>query len=226
MKSGENKSREYALTRAKKPEAISSQQGVVLFFTLIALVVMSLAALALVRSVDTGSMIAGNLAFKQAATTAAEAGVEAAINYLDGVQQANLAKNVFTDPTHSFNNDNPAEGYYSSLDPKLSLTVAGGLKWIDWTNDLDNKFVGVDKGDNSVRYVIQRLCMNPNVIATNAKCLYTADAKVTGSKAVPLPSEICNSVDCPLFGESPQYIVTVRVAGPRGTVSYVQNFVY
>ena len=52
------------------------QQGVVSFIALVALVVMSLAAVALIRSVDTATLIAGNLAFKQAATASADAGVE------------------------------------------------------------------------------------------------------------------------------------------------------
>ena len=43
-----------------------TQRGLVLFFALIALVAMSLAALALVRSVDTSTLISGNLAFRQA----------------------------------------------------------------------------------------------------------------------------------------------------------------
>ena len=42
------------------------QRGVVLFVALIGMVVLSLAAVALLRSVDSGTSIAGNLAFKQA----------------------------------------------------------------------------------------------------------------------------------------------------------------
>ena len=50
------------------------QKGLVLFLALIALVAMSLAAAALVRSVDSGILAAGNLAFKQAAIMSAETG--------------------------------------------------------------------------------------------------------------------------------------------------------
>ena len=53
-----------------------SQHGIVLFTVLIALVVLSLASVALVRSIDTGVTIAGNLAFRQAATQAADAGTD------------------------------------------------------------------------------------------------------------------------------------------------------
>ena len=65
---------------------IKQQRGVVLFLALIALVIMSLAAVALIRSVDTNTLIAGNLSFKQAATTSADAGTEAAIAMLIGMR--------------------------------------------------------------------------------------------------------------------------------------------
>ena len=55
------------LDTLKKYSVAKSQKGVVLFFALIALVAMSLAAAALVRSVDSGVLVAGNLAFKQSA---------------------------------------------------------------------------------------------------------------------------------------------------------------
>ena len=45
-----------------EPSFRTAQRGVVLFFALIALVAMSLAAVALIRSVDTSTIIAGNLA--------------------------------------------------------------------------------------------------------------------------------------------------------------------
>jgi Tfp pilus assembly protein PilX len=68
------------------------QRGVVLFFALISLLAIMLAAVALIRSVDTSTMIAGNLAFKQAATTSGDAGTEAAINWLTTMQAANIAR--------------------------------------------------------------------------------------------------------------------------------------
>ena len=55
-----------------------AQQGVVLFIALIILVAMTLAGIALMRSVDTNVLIAGNLAFRQANTMYADTGVEAA----------------------------------------------------------------------------------------------------------------------------------------------------
>src|SRR4051812_42847814 len=62
------------------------QAGVVLIIALVVLVAMTLAAVALVRSVDTNNVIAGNLAFQQAATHSADTGIEAAITWLQANQ--------------------------------------------------------------------------------------------------------------------------------------------
>ena len=76
----------------------NTQQGVVLFFALIALVVMSLAAVALIRSVDTNSLIAGNLSFKQSSMLSADTGVETAITWVTnnaGLLEANSEANGY-----------------------------------------------------------------------------------------------------------------------------------
>jgi len=54
-----------------------AQRGVVLFIALIVLVAMSLAGIALIRNVDSGQVIAGNLAFRQAAMHVGDIGIEA-----------------------------------------------------------------------------------------------------------------------------------------------------
>jgi len=48
------------------------EQGVILFVALIVLVAMSLAGIALMRSVDTSVLVAGNLAYRQGATSVAD----------------------------------------------------------------------------------------------------------------------------------------------------------
>ncbi len=58
------------------------QKGVVLLITLIMLVAMTLAAIALMRSVDTSNLVAGNMAFEQSSLNVADLGTEQAITYL------------------------------------------------------------------------------------------------------------------------------------------------
>lgn len=202
--------------RAKK------QRGVVLFFTLVALLAMSLAAVALIRSVDTSTMIAGNLAFKQSATSSGDAGIEAAVNWLATIQTANLTINVLNDATHPFNVDNLPAGYYSSLNSALSLTDGTGVQW----DNNDSVLVGTDGSGNTVRYVIQRVCRTANQPINAAGCLFSGAIQDNNGQNIPLPQEVCQGAGCPVAGQTPQIRITSRTTGPKNTVSYVQAFVY
>ena len=64
--------------------AARSQRGTILFIALIVLVAMSLAGIALMRSVDTNVLIAANLAFRQGATAGGDWGVEDARAWISG----------------------------------------------------------------------------------------------------------------------------------------------
>jgi len=66
--------------RPSKPSR--RQRGVVLFIALIVMVAMSLAAIALIRSVDTTNAIVGNLAFRLASILPANASIEQAASAL------------------------------------------------------------------------------------------------------------------------------------------------
>lgn len=203
------------------------QRGVVLFFALIALVAIMLAAVALIRSVDTSMIIAGNLAFKQAATTSADAGTEAAMNWLTVTQAANTAKNVLIDPAHAFNIDDPASGYYSSTDPALNLFA--NAVW----DAIDTAAIPpiTDTSGNTIQYVIQRACRNANVqIAPAAPnpphCLFSGAVQNTSGQNIPLPQDVCTGPGCPVAGQTVMIRITSRVKGPKNTLSYVQAFVY
>lgn len=196
------------------------QRGLVLFFALIALLVLSLAAVALIRSVDTSTIIAGNLAFKQSATTSGDAGVESAINWLRAADAANVALNVLNNPAHAFNVTNAASGYYSNADPALSLFADATWNAITAIPEV------TDNSGNRIRYIIQRMCRNANTPIQTADCLFSGAIVDTGGQNIPLPQEICSGDGCPVAGQSPQIRITARTQGPKNTVSYVQAFVY
>jgi Tfp pilus assembly protein PilX len=206
------------------PARLEKQRGVALFFALICLVAIMLAAVVLVRSVDTSTMIAGNLAFQQSATRSGDGGTEAAIAWLATTDAANSAKNVLTDPTHAFNVNNAAAGYYASLDPAKSLTASSGTRFV-WDNT-DSVLLATDSSGNTVRYIIQRMCRTPAVAVKDANCLFSGAALDNNKQNIPLPQEICNGPGCPVAGQTPQIRITSRVTGPKNTLSYVQAFVY
>jgi len=207
----------------------TKQRGVVLFFALVSLLAIMLAAVALIRSVDTSTLIAGNLAFKQAATASGDAGTEAAIGWLAAVQAANPPGTVLMNlPTiHPFNVTNAASGYYSNTNPALNLFA--DAVW----DAIDTAAVPpiIDTSGNTIQYVIQRACRNENVaIATIAPnpphCLFSGAVQDTNGQNVPLPQDVCSGPGCPQAGQSTMLRITSRVRGPKNTRSYVQAFVY
>ncbi|MBU1689584.1 MAG: hypothetical protein KJ958_05010 [Gammaproteobacteria bacterium] len=207
------------------------QRGVVLFFSLIALLVLSLAAVALIRSVDTSTLIAGNLAFKQSTTTSGDAGVEAAITWLTATQAANSALNVLNSTAHAFNNDNTAAGYYSSVhdNPLLPNNTANPAYlnlFADATWNVSTIPEITDSSGNKIRYIIQRMCRNANVTVQNADCLFSGATADKNGQNIPLPQDICTGAGCPAAGSNPQTRITARATGPKNTFSYVQAFVF
>jgi type IV pilus assembly protein PilX len=172
------------------------QRGVVLFIALIVLVAMTMAGIAIMRSVDTGNLISGNFAFKQGTLQAGDYGVNAAVTYL--VAQAN---------TGQLNNSNPGNGY-----------TAVATEPADWTADAswaNSVTVGTDATGNTVQYVINRLCESggpPNQV----NC---AKMQKTGGEAGNSQGYFGGQ-----FTNQPMvfYRVTTRVTGPRGSASIIQ----
>ncbi|HXF66769.1 MAG TPA: hypothetical protein VNK67_08760 [Burkholderiales bacterium] len=195
------------MIRKSKPANRGRQRGAVLFIALIVLVAMTLAGIAIMRSVDTATLIAGNLAFKQGTIQSSDNGIEQAYQWL----LANRATLV---------NDNPAQGYFSSQ----SLP-----NWNDpaqWTNAVT---VGTDAGGNTVSYVIHRMCTCPNT-PYNGSCGGVANqcALTTPPTTPPPPAQGDSfAVGAPGYLQDPQvyYRITVRTVGPRNTTSYVQAMV-
>jgi Tfp pilus assembly protein PilX len=197
---------------------------VVLIIALIALVAMTLAGIAMVRSVDTGNLVAGNLAFKQGATLAGDSGIEAAITWLSGV--AGTANSY---------NDGSANGYYATSQDNLDLTSRDSSKaWVDWDfNNCGGASVPAcitpaapvsATGGNTVTYIIHRLCLAPG--DPNAAGNSCANYQASGSTS-PQKGEIKQGEDRrfePLPVE--YYRVTARVVGPRNTVSYVETILH
>lgn len=192
------------------------QHGLVLFFALIALVAMSLAAVALIRSVDTNTMISGNLAFRQAATTTADTGIEAAINTLTARNNASSV-DPFMDPSHPLNVTNAAIGYYSNID--LTLDLFAESTWVDGVSSPETTDPNTG---NRIRFIIQRMCRNANQVASRSNCLFSGEPEDKSAK------NICGSEGCELKSEEspPQYRVTVRAAGPRNTFSFIQAMIF
>lgn len=187
----------------------AQQRGIVLIVALVVLVAITVAGMAMIRSVDTATLVAGNLAFQQAATHAADKGVEQAIAMLKVKgTEASLASS------------DPSNGYFATL--SAADSPAAGQSWqAFWQATLaaSARDGGEDQFGNHIYYVVHR------------QCAFAAPPQSGGCVASPAVMEERDNDQG--VGPAPKirvptavyYRITVRVTGPRRTESYVQSYV-
>ena len=199
------------IIRTNYPQSPASRQsGVSLFIALIVLVAMTLAAISLIRSVDTSTVIAGNLAFKQSTTSSADIALNNASDW------------IFASTSTALESNSAANGYYATstgLDLMADATWAAGVSALASGTGITS---GVDSGGNEIRFVVQRMCSSTGV-ATTGNCLFGAASTQSSSQAV---KDATQAGGTTTLTASPLYRITARVSGPRNTVSYVQGFLY
>ena len=221
------------------------QRGVSLLFALLTLVALMLSTLALVRSVDTGALMVGNVGFKQDATAAADQAARAAIDWLtankNSLNVGSEASNATPNGYYANNQEFLADGVTAR--PPVDATgqqIAGNSRrLIDWDRDscrgaVPGSFTdctivpvnGTDVGDNTVRYVIFRMCSKAGDYSTDSSIQC---AKHTGTGEVAAEdhgdlSYVGRAVDS--ASATPYFRILVRVAGARNTVSFTETLVH
>lgn len=189
------------------------QRGMVLVVALIVLVLVTLGALAVMRSVDTTTLLTGNLAFQQASLRASDTGVEAAITML----QTKAASVGSVD----LNSNDSSNGYFATL--QSTDSPSAGQSWrAFWAANLDSNSVTMptDQFGNTVQYVVHRLCTNAQAPTAGGQCVSSAGAATTTGNA-----EEAGQLQLQGSNSRIYYRITVRVTGPRRTESYVQTHV-
>lgn len=213
-------------TRARAP-----QRGISLLFALMALVVISLAAVALVRSVDTSSLVIGNLGFKQDATSAASQAAEQAVAYLNANAGATLQKDQAA-----------GTGYYASSRDALDVTGQNSgnasRAVVDWTGDgncslytagsystcvAPSGLITLNGGANTARYIITRLCATEGVPAA-IDCAVPVGSALTGGGNKGVQDYKAGKAQTVVIN-SQYYRIVVRATSARGTVSFTETMV-
>lgn len=214
----------------------ADQSGIVLFFALLALAVMSIASVALIRSVDTNALLSGNLVFRQSANTTTNVALE-------GITET-IAKSVSLTASTA---NHPTLGYYancSQFDTQPDLQACDGnrLTMVTWdgsnsalvptqTDGNDEIRNGVDRQGNQIRYVVERMCnytqaeLDAGSAVSDASRCMMASSPSNGQKC----SHNANNRElfrqCVTSSDSPLYRVTLRITGPKNTVTYMQSFI-
>lgn len=214
-----------------RPQSLRAQSGVSLIFALLALVAMTVGAVALIRSVDTGILALGNLSFKQGALSAGARATDQAVTFLEA--------NILGPAIEA---DIADKGYYATsmdtLDPTARSASAGlVLALVDWDANgckVNGVNVGpsaclrasdeIDVGGDKARYIITRLCQIPGRFdAAGQNC---ASPRVIGfadanDKGLVRPG---GRLGEPTY--NPYFRIITRTAGPKGTVSYTETLVH
>jgi Tfp pilus assembly protein PilX len=183
------------------------QRGVVLIFALIILLILSIGAVALVRSMNSSLISAGNLAFRRDLVNQGEQAVANVMNEfknqlppLNGVTTANMIAANYSATTLPTN----AQGVPNALLNAATFATVGTA-----TNDIYNAASNV-----TIRYVVDRLCTAGTVTPSIATCVQSSGTPRGGgaheNTAVAPPSATV-------------YRLTVQVNGPRNTQVYLQT---
>jgi type IV pilus assembly protein PilX len=200
-----------------RPPIRRRQGGVVIILVMIVLLAMTLGGLALMRSMDTSNLIAGNMAFQQAATQAADTGVEAAVAWLEtnnvgGGLDNNVPSLGYTASAVNMTSTQVGGAFWSALSASgvCKRNAAGGCGTSDYYDP--------NKGGNAVSYMIQRLCDGAGS-STSTVCAIPQVAAGGQGNSGGVDDVSLTRVTAVL------YRITVRVDGPRNTMSYVQVLV-
>ena len=179
-----------------------------LYVSIVILIAMTLAGLLMMRTTSVNLSVAGNLAFKQNSTSVADVGVESARAWL-------------TDPatTAAMRNSDQitggtARGYYSSWQAGFNPLT------FDWSGNNSFQVTADDGTGNDVRYVIHRLCALANTAVDDPtqQCVTTPADAAQGNSNIGVSA---GNTNLPTTIQ-PYFRITVRVAGPRNTLSYIQ----
>ena len=184
----------------------SRERGVILIYTLIILLILTIGAAALVRSMHTSLFTAGNLAFRRDLVNQGEQAVSNSI--------AAFETGAFSTPG-STQADIPTANYSSTMLPTNAQGVPNVLlndnafgAVYNVNNDIINAPAGI-----TIRYVIDRLCDLTGASLAN----HCVQSSSPGSG-----HETNNQASLPPASAT-VYRVSVRVKGPRSTQVFLQS---
>ena len=186
-----------------------------LIIALIVLVAMTLAGIATMRSVDTATIMAGNIAFRQSALAAADQGIQAGFELLKSTK-TNFTRNLTRDGLGV-----SVAGYYSSasvVEPDWSDPAA-------WTKATQLNGGAADSAGNVVWYIVERMCnianCNPGDTcggASNVCGLTPSQASASGTEG----SDNFRPQDA-FSAPAPHYRITARAVGARNSIAIIQT---
>ena len=190
----------------------AAERGVTLVIALIALVILTIGAVAMVRSANTSLFMAGNLAFKRDLANQSE---RAIITALTDLRTGGLSTETVREANRN------ASNYSASVLASSSQGIPNIL--LDDSAYTTSGYSASDISDSAanitIRYVVDRQCSVAGAFS-NTTCQFEAisgDAKGGSGKGGGGGTKSLGSTVKPI------YRVSVRVTGPRGVQSFAQT---
>jgi type IV pilus assembly protein PilX len=195
------------------------QRGIVLVFALITLVILLIGAVAISRSISSSQFTVGNIGFKRDLTNQGERALQIA---LDSVRAGGLLANVTT------RNTNLPTANYSAI---LLATNAQGIPnallsdavfaTVGTASDIEVQDMGV-----KIRYVIDRMSTATGACSSST-CTLVNQTVFGGGSSEWINSQTnsgaANNANPSAVPEQPIYRISLRVTGPRNTLSFFQS---
>ena len=177
----------------------SIQRGIALPVMLIMLLVLLVSSIYLLRSSNSTTLTAANLAYDAQLARAADYGLHTGFQWLSQTAAANKAL---------LDGHLAAQGYRATMNTRLSVRAS---EFWDGSREVD------DGNGNKIRYVIHRMCsmLAPNNAPGQACMRTTANTAELGN-TVRIGDSL--KTDSVLYNGVPQihYVITARIDGPRG----------
>ena len=190
-----------------------SQRGAALVYGMVAILVLMISAIALVRSTDTSTSIAGSLGFRRDLTNQTDRGVVAARDLFVNGALATLTNRNSNQPAANYSSvalANDSNGIPIAL---LSDTAFGNVGTPNCTSAGGND---ICDGTTTIRYVIDRMCISSaaGLAPTTTTCQpYVAVKSQSGS----------SRIQQAIVSNTWVYRISVRVTGPKNTMTFIQT---
>lgn len=208
----------------RTPRTGRGQRGVVLLFALIAVVIMLIAAVAMIRSYNASLFMAGNIGFKRDMQTESELAIAAALAAFRTGPLNTQAARANSIPSANYSAMALAvnnQGVPTVLQTAATMAAAG--YGTDVATDTASLTTGI-----KYRYVIDRLCGTVGLESTLGPgvCIVSTAQPPTGTSESQILGAGQKALCATCASAQPQsvvYRVSVRVEGPRNTVSFFQS---
>lgn len=182
-----------------------TQLGVILPITLISLLILLIASVALIRSTDTSLLIAGQIGFKRDAVNQGERAIPMLRAMFD---VGGILSNVSSREKH-----HESSNYFATIQPSnasgIPLQLLGNS--FGTSNAITN-----DAARITVRYLIDRMCLTEGAVSNN-NCTTLSSSTDIGGDALSLGEGKATGIALPI------YRISIRATGPRNTEVFLQS---